>query len=55
MLEDLNKEEAIKKEIEFIKLYGRINLKTGVLANLTDGGEGSQNIIYDRSKNKIKV
>ena len=28
------------KEIEFIKLYGRINLGTGILANLTDGGGG---------------
>lgn len=28
-----------KKEEEFIKLYGRINLKTGILSNLTDGGE----------------
>ncbi len=55
MLDNLSKEEAIVKEIEFIKLYGRMNLKTGFLANLTDGGEGSQNIVYDRSKNKIKV
>ncbi len=29
-----------KREVEFIKLYGRKNLKTGILANLTDGGEG---------------
>jgi len=28
-----------EKEKEFIKLYGRINLGTGTLANLTDGGE----------------
>lgn len=28
------------KEIEFIKLYGRINLGTGILVNLTDGGDG---------------
>lgn len=27
------------KEREFVKLYGRINLGTGILANLTDGGE----------------
>ena len=32
--------EFIKeKEIEFIKLYGRINKKTGTLANMTDGGD----------------
>jgi hypothetical protein len=36
---DLNVEKACEKEIEFIKLYGRIDLKTGILANLTDGGD----------------
>lgn len=30
-----------EKEIEFISLYGRINLKTGTLANLTEGGDGT--------------
>lgn len=29
-----------KKEIETIRTYGRIDLKTGTLANLTDGGDG---------------
>lgn len=33
-----------QKEIEFVKLYGRIDLETGSLANLTDGGEGCLNI-----------
>ena len=28
------------KEIEFIKLYGRVDNKTGILCNLTDGGDG---------------
>jgi len=41
MLEDLSFEEAKLKEIEFIKLYERIDLGIGTLANLTDGGEGS--------------
>ena len=39
-------EEILKKEIEFIKLYGRIDLNTGTLANLTDGGEGVTNSTY---------
>jgi len=30
----------LQKEIEFIKLYGRIDINTGCLANFTDGGEG---------------
>jgi len=33
-------EESKEKEKEFISLYGRINLGTGILCNLTDGGDG---------------
>jgi hypothetical protein len=45
--------EFIKeKEKEFIKLYGRIDLKTGTLANMTDGGDGI--IGYTPSKEKIE-
>lgn len=34
--------EVIKeKEKEFISLYGRINTSSGILSNLTDGGEGT--------------
>lgn len=39
-------EEAKLKEIEFIKLYGRIDLGNGTLANLTDGGDGLINRIF---------
>ena len=45
LLEDLNWEEAQEKEKEFIALYGRIDLGTGTLANMTDGGEGNKGII----------
>jgi hypothetical protein len=38
---NLTKDEAIEKEIEFIKLYGRVDLKTGTLCNMTSGGEGT--------------
>jgi hypothetical protein len=40
VFETNNESEAFKKEIELIKLYGRRDLKTGSLTNLTAGGEG---------------
>lgn len=42
------------KEIEFIKLYGRIDLGTGTLCNLTDGGEGMRGLVFTEThKNRI--
>jgi len=38
--ENLSWEEACKKEKEYIKLFGRIDLKTGNLVNKTSGGDG---------------
>ncbi len=43
VMESNNRQYILEKEKEFIKLYGRIDLKTGTLANLTDGGEGGSN------------
>ena len=40
VLDDLTWEEACRKEIEFIALYGRADLGKGSLVNMTDGGEG---------------
>lgn len=37
--------EAFAKEIELITLYGRRNLKTGTLFNLTNGGEGGSGTV----------
>jgi len=37
---NLSESDAFKLEIELIKLIGRRDIKTGTLANLTDGGEG---------------
>ncbi len=39
-----------QKEIEFIKLYGRINKKTGILSNMTDGRDGTTGVIVSNSK-----
>lgn len=40
LLESDNLDFIKTKEIEFIKLYGRRDLKQGTLVNLTDGGDG---------------
>lgn len=40
MMIGLTWEEACQKEQEFITLYGRMDLSTGTLTNLTGGGEG---------------
>lgn len=44
LFDDVSKEFAIAKEIEFIELYGRRDLGKGTLCNLTDGGEGATNM-----------
>lgn len=42
---NLSEVESFQLEIEMIKKYGRRDLNTGHLTNLTDGGEGTANII----------
>lgn len=42
LIESDNYEFILEKEMEFIKLYGRRDIKEGTLANLTDGGRGSK-------------
>lgn len=46
LFDNISFEEAKVKEIEFIKLYGRKDLHTGCLVNLTDGGDGLINKVY---------
>jgi NUMOD3 motif len=54
LFDNLTKEEAIEKEIEFIALYGRSNLGKGTLCNLTNGGEGTNTLILsDASRAKM--
>ena len=51
---DLSEDEAFQLEREIIKTYGRRDLGTGCLVNLTDGGEGPSGYIKsDDHKRKI--
>lgn len=49
-------EEACEKEKQYIKQYGRVNDSTGILCNLTDGGEGIPNLKHTlETKLKISI
>jgi group I intron endonuclease len=55
ILEGLTKTQASEKEQEFIKLYGRKDLNTGSLTNMTDGGDGIWNCIRtEETKEKLR-
>lgn len=54
ILDDLSWEDACKKEVEFIQLYGRKDLNLGTLCNFTNGGEGAYGrVLTQETKNKI--
>ena len=53
ILENLSKTQASEKEQEFIKLYGRKDLDTGSLTNMTDGGDGIWNCIRSKETKEI--
>lgn len=51
---EITYEQSNDIEISLIKTFGRINLRSGTLTNLTDGGEGLKNVIHsDQTKSKI--
>jgi hypothetical protein len=52
----LSWEDACEKEKQYIKEYGRIDNSTGILCNMTDGGEGILNLQHtDEAKLKISI
>jgi len=54
VLTELTREQALAEEIRLVAIYGRLNNKTGVLANMTDGGDGGLGLtVTDETKIKI--
>jgi hypothetical protein len=51
----ITKELASDEEKRLIKLYGRKNNNTGILVNMTDGGEGTTGRFYGPAWNKGKT
>lgn len=55
ILDELPRKIAEEKEIEFISIYGRKDLKKGTLCNLTSGGTGGLGLKHtEETKNKMK-
>ena len=54
--QNLTEEDAFKHEKYMIAVFGRRNNKTGILLNLTDGGEGCSGLIHsEKSKKKMST
>ena len=51
--QNLTEEEAFKHEIYMIAVFGRKDLETGILRNLTDGGEGISNFKHSDETKQI--
>lgn len=50
---NLTQLKALELEEKYIKKFGRINNKTGILSNLTDGGDGTANLIILKTRKMV--
>jgi len=48
--DNLTDDEAVNLEIKLIKLIGRMDNKTGILLNRTDGGDGRGKIVSEKTR-----
>lgn len=56
LFDELTFNQACEIEKNLISHYGRINLKTGILANMTDGGEGGFGVVFTSERiEKIRI
>lgn len=55
LFENLTWEDACKKEVELISLYGRKDMNKGSLVNMTDGGEGVKGHSQESIKKIVKA
>lgn len=53
LVENLTNDEANAVEIEYIKKFGRLDLKTGTLCNLTDGGKTTTGWVPSEETKKL--
>lgn len=51
--ESLTRDDAIKEEIDLIKKYGRLDNGSGILYNLTDGGDGGNGVLWNEERKSM--